>query len=46
FDGRGLPIGVQLITNVLEEGLLLQVAHHYELAARVMERRPEAALAV
>ncbi len=46
FDGRGLPIGLQLITNVLEEGLLLQVAHHYELAARVMEQRPEAALAV
>ncbi|WP_043368561.1 Asp-tRNA(Asn)/Glu-tRNA(Gln) amidotransferase subunit GatA [Cyanobium sp. PCC 7001] len=46
FDQRGLPIGVQFITNVLEEGRLLQVAHHYELAARVMERRPEAALAV
>ncbi|SBO42402.1 Asp-tRNA(Asn)/Glu-tRNA(Gln) amidotransferase subunit GatA [Cyanobium sp. NIES-981] len=46
FDQRGLPIGVQFITNVLEEARLLQVAHHYELAARVMEQRPEAALAV
>jgi aspartyl-tRNA(Asn)/glutamyl-tRNA(Gln) amidotransferase subunit A len=46
FDQRGLPIGVQLITNVLQESRLLQVAHHYEQAARVMEQRPEAALAV
>ncbi len=27
-----------------EEERLLQVAHHYEQAARVMEQRPEAAL--
>jgi len=33
-----------LITNVLEEPRLLQVAHHYESAARVMEKRPAAAL--
>jgi aspartyl-tRNA(Asn)/glutamyl-tRNA(Gln) amidotransferase subunit A len=45
FDLQGLPIGVQLITNVLEECRLLQVAHHYELAARVMQSRPEAPLA-
>ncbi|MFZ9147899.1 Asp-tRNA(Asn)/Glu-tRNA(Gln) amidotransferase subunit GatA [Vulcanococcus sp.] len=44
FDGTGLPIGVQLITGVLQEERLLQVAHHYEQAARVMESRPEAAL--
>jgi len=44
FDGAGLPIGVQLITGVLEEERLLQVAHHYEQSARVMDTRPEAAL--
>ena len=37
FDAAGLPIGLQLITGVLEEPRLLQVAHHYEQAARVME---------
>ena len=44
FDGQGLPIGVQLITGVLQEERLLQVAHHYEQAARVMAARPQAAL--
>ena len=41
FDTAGLPIGVQLIGNVLEEPLLLQVAHQYEQSADVMARRPE-----
>ena len=44
FDGAGLPIGVQLITGVLQEERLLQVAHHYEQAAAVMAQRPLAAL--
>ena len=44
FDQQGLPIGLQLIGNVLEEGRILQVAHHYEQAAQVMDRRPVAAL--
>jgi aspartyl-tRNA(Asn)/glutamyl-tRNA(Gln) amidotransferase subunit A len=44
FDQQGLPIGVQLITGVLQEERLLQVAHHYELAARVMDHRPAGAL--
>ena len=44
FDGAGLPIGVQLITGVLQEERLLQVAWHYEQAARVMDNRPAAAL--
>ncbi|WP_415399999.1 Asp-tRNA(Asn)/Glu-tRNA(Gln) amidotransferase subunit GatA [Synechococcus sp. W4D4] len=44
FDGSGLPIGVQLITGVLQEERLLQVAYHYEQAARVMEKRPQASL--
>ena len=41
FDSGGLPIGVQLIGNVLEEPLLLQVAHQYEQSADVMASRPE-----
>ena len=44
FDDTGLPIGLQLITGVLEEQRLLQVAHQFELAARVMEKRPVAPL--
>ncbi|MFM7635196.1 MAG: Asp-tRNA(Asn)/Glu-tRNA(Gln) amidotransferase subunit GatA [Cyanobacteriota bacterium] len=44
FDGAGLPIGVQLITGVLQEERLLQVAHLYEQAARVLETRPTTAL--
>ena len=43
FDSEGLPIGMQLIGNVLEEPLLLQVAHQYEQSADVMSRRPEGA---
>ncbi|MEM1170746.1 MAG: Asp-tRNA(Asn)/Glu-tRNA(Gln) amidotransferase subunit GatA [Cyanobacteria bacterium P01_H01_bin.35] len=30
FDQQGLPIGMQLIGNVLKEGLLFEVAHVYE----------------
>ncbi|AFY40545.1 aspartyl/glutamyl-tRNA(Asn/Gln) amidotransferase subunit A [[Leptolyngbya] sp. PCC 7376] len=30
FDKQGLPIGMQLIGNVLKEDLLFQVAHAYE----------------
>ena len=44
FDDKGLPIGLQLITGVLQEERLLQVAHHYEQAARVMQQRPAAPL--
>lgn len=32
FDQQGLPIGMQLIGNVLQEDLLFQVAHAYEKA--------------
>ena len=44
FSQSGLPIGVQLIGNVLEEARLLQVAHQYEQAADVFAARPEAVL--
>ena len=44
FSRSGLPIGVQLIGNVLEEAKLLRVAHQYEQAADVFASRPEAAL--
>ncbi|MFM8525240.1 MAG: amidase family protein, partial [Cyanobacteriota bacterium] len=44
FDDAGLPIGLQLITGVLQEQRLLQVAHQFEQAARVMEQRPLAPL--
>ena len=35
FSAAGLPIGMQLIGNVLDEPRLLQVAHQYEQAAQV-----------
>ena len=44
FSAAGLPIGMQLIGNVLDEPRLLQVAHQYERAAQVFASRPEAAL--
>jgi aspartyl-tRNA(Asn)/glutamyl-tRNA(Gln) amidotransferase subunit A len=44
FDDQGLPIGLQLIAGVLEEGKLLRVAHQYEQAAAVMQARPNAPL--
>ena len=44
FNSAGLPIGVQLIGNVLDEARLLQVAHQYEQSAQVMASRPEGAL--
>ena len=44
FSAAGLPIGMQLIGNVLDEPRLLQVAHQYEQAAKVFASRPEASL--
>ena len=44
FSQAGLPIGVQLIGNVLDEARLLQVAHQYEQAADVFASRPDVAL--
>ena len=41
FDKSGLPIGLQLIGNVFEEGKLLQVASQFEKAAQVYKNRPK-----
>ena len=41
FDKAGLPIGLQLIANVLDEGTLLKVAYQYEQAAAVMTNQPD-----
>lgn len=40
FDGQGLPIGLQLIGNVLREDILFQVAHAYEKATDWHDRKP------
>jgi aspartyl-tRNA(Asn)/glutamyl-tRNA(Gln) amidotransferase subunit A len=44
FDEKGLPIGMQLISNVLREDLLLQVAHVYEQSTPWHQKLPQLAL--
>lgn len=46
FDKKGLPIGLQLIANVLEEPRLLQVAYQYEQKAQVMNNSPKMTFAI
>ena len=41
FDRQGLPIGLQLISNVLREDILFHVAHAYEQATEWHEKHPE-----
>ncbi len=41
FDKCGLPIGLQLISNVLEEPLLLKVAYQFEQDSKVMLNPPK-----
>jgi len=41
FDKKGLPIGLQLIGNVLQEEKILNAAHIFEKDANIMIRRPE-----
>ncbi|QIZ72058.1 Asp-tRNA(Asn)/Glu-tRNA(Gln) amidotransferase subunit GatA [Oxynema aestuarii] len=40
FDDKGLPIGMQLIGNVLREDLLFEVAYAYEQATEWHLRKP------
>ena len=39
FDTTGLPIGLQLIGNVLEENRILNAAHIFEIDAQVMKNK-------
>ncbi|KGF89634.1 MULTISPECIES: Asp-tRNA(Asn)/Glu-tRNA(Gln) amidotransferase subunit GatA [Prochlorococcus] len=39
FDTKGLPIGLQLIGNVLEENRILNAAHIFEIDAQVIKNR-------
>ena len=41
FDSQGLPIGLQLISNVLREDVLFHIAHAYEQATEWHEKQPE-----
>jgi len=40
FDTKGLPIGMQLIGNVLEEDKILNSANIFEIDAQVIKNRP------
>jgi aspartyl-tRNA(Asn)/glutamyl-tRNA(Gln) amidotransferase subunit A len=40
FDAKGLPIGLQLIGNVLEESRILNAANIFENDAQVIKNRP------
>ena len=41
FDGKGLPIGLQLIGRYFDEAKLLNVAHQYQLATDWHRRVPQ-----
>ncbi len=40
FDSQGLPIGLQMVSNVLREDMLLQVAYAYEQSSEWHKRSP------
>ncbi len=40
FDSKGLPIGLQLIGNVLEEYRILNAANIFEIDAQVIKNKP------
>ncbi len=44
FDNSGLPVGLKLMANVLDEQRLLQVAYQYEKSADVFKTAPKNAL--
>ena len=39
FDTKGLPIGLQLIGNVLEENKILNAANIFEIDAQVIKNK-------
>jgi len=41
FDKKGLPIGLQLIGDVLQEEKILNAAHIFEMDANLMKSRPK-----
>ena len=41
FDRQGLPIGIQLMSNVLREDLLFEVAHVYEQSNNWYKLQPQ-----
>lgn len=41
FDSEGMPIGLQLVSNVLREDLLFETAHAYEQATDWHTKQPE-----
>lgn len=41
FDAQGLPIGLQMISNVLREDILLQTAYAYEQSTEWHKRSPQ-----
>jgi aspartyl-tRNA(Asn)/glutamyl-tRNA(Gln) amidotransferase subunit A len=41
FDSQGMPIGIQLIANVLREDLLLQTAYAYEQSTAWHQQAPK-----
>ncbi|TAD75615.1 MAG: Asp-tRNA(Asn)/Glu-tRNA(Gln) amidotransferase subunit GatA [Oscillatoriales cyanobacterium] len=43
FDGQGMPIGMQIVGNVLREDLILEVAYAYEQATQWHLKTPEIA---
>ena len=40
FDAQGLPIGLQLVSNVLREDVLFHTAHAYEQATEWHQKQP------
>ena len=40
FDKKGLPIGLQLIGNVLKENVILNAANVFEKDANIMKNKP------